>query len=64
MIVKEKKKFPVFAGMQFCKGKTINNNIKEVGYKIIEFTFDVIEYPTHKDFCLISEKTIKTVMHL
>ena len=52
--VKERKSFPIMAGMQFG---TNNYKIKKVGTKIIEFTYDV--NPNNKDDkMLISEKEI------
>jgi len=52
--IKERKKFPIMAGMQFG---TKNYKIKKVGTKIIEFTFDVNPNNTD-DKMLISEKEI------
>lgn len=55
---KEKQRFHIMAGMKFG---TNNNGIKKVGYKLIEFTYDVNpNYP--EDKMLISQKEIKRVI--
>jgi hypothetical protein len=52
--VKEKKTFPIIAGMEFG---TTNYKLRKVGTKVIEFTYDV--NPDNKDDkMLISEKEI------
>ncbi len=57
------KKIPIFAGMQFCNGKTIKNNIHKVGYKVVKFFYIVDVYENgHQDFVLVAEKTVKTVL--
>lgn len=52
--VKERKSFPIMAGMQFGSK---DYKIKKVGTKIIEFTFDV-NPDNPDDKMLISEKEI------
>jgi hypothetical protein len=52
--VKERKTFPIMAGMQFG---TKDYKIRKVGTKVIEFTYDV--NPDNKDDkMLIAEKEI------
>jgi hypothetical protein len=57
------KRVPVFAGMKMVNGKTIQNKMSNVGYKIVRFTYDVNIYDGgHEDWMLINEKTLKTVI--
>lgn len=57
--VKERVKIPVRAGMRMEEGRTVDYAIKEVGYKIVEFT-----YRLHPDGDkeLIGEKEVERVI--
>jgi hypothetical protein len=57
--ITEKVKVPVRAGMRMNEGKITDYAIKDVGYKIIEFTY--ILHPDG-DKELIKEKEIKRVI--
>lgn len=56
----ERKKFPIMAGMPLNNPKDMK--IKKVGYKIIEFTYDINpNFP--EDKMLIGQKEIKRVIN-
>jgi hypothetical protein len=59
IIKKERQKFPIYAGMKFG---TSDNKIKKVGYKIIEFTYDINPDYEH-DKMLIDQQEIKRVIY-
>ena len=53
---KETKKVPIMAGMPFSNPKDMK--IRKVGYKLIEFTYDVNpDYP--EDKMLIKQREVK-----
>lgn len=56
----EVKKIPVYAGMKFSNGKTVNNKLHKVGYKLVKFTYNV--YSDGDNSQLIKEETVKTVI--
>jgi len=54
------KRFPVFAGMEtYLNGGIKSANLRQVGYKIVRFTWQC--YPDG-DQVLIDEHTIKTII--
>jgi len=63
-IAKETKRFPIYAGMQYnFTGKIIDSKIKKVGYRIVQFTYDVDIFENgYEDYCLIDQKEVKRVM--
>jgi hypothetical protein len=52
---KEKQRFPIIAGKKYSK-------LKKVGYKVIEFTYDV-NPDVKSDKMLINEREIKRVIY-
>jgi hypothetical protein len=63
-IKKESKKIPLFADGQYLAGKVIYKGLRKVGYKIVEFTYDVDHYlDGHADPMLIGMKELKRVIY-
>lgn len=61
-IISETKKIPIIAGMPL--GKKNDYKLREVGYKVVKFTYDSINYQNgHTDKMLIKEKEIKRVFY-
>lgn len=60
---KEVKKLPIFAGMEYTPGgKIISHKIRKVGYKWVEFTYDV-NPNNSEDKMLTGEKEIKRIIN-
>ena len=57
---KETQRFPIIAGMPF--GNTKFHGLKKVGYKVIEFTYD-INPNNPDDKMLLSQKEVKRVFN-
>jgi len=57
----ETQKFPIVAGMRMTNGKVTDYKMRKIGYKVIEFTYDINpQFPDDK--MLISQKEIKRVI--